>query len=284
MLDASQYELLDFGDGRKLEQFGGYLLDRPCPAAEGIARKRPDSWGRALARYDRTRGELGQWTIRAPLPEPWTISHGGLRLALKPTEFGHVGVFPEQAENWHWIAEQIRRAARPPSVLNLFAYTGASTLVAAVGGAAVTHVDAAQSTVNWARQNAELSSLGDAPIRWIAEDALKFARREIKRGHSYDAVILDPPSYGHGPHGEIWKLTEHLPELLALCAQLTAGAPEFMLLTCHTAGIGPRELKEFLVNAIEPKTEFNIELGELSLTTNDHRSLNSGSFARIARR
>ena len=162
-------------------------------------------------------------------------------LELKRTNFGHLGLFPEQAANWPWIAEQVA-SAPAMRVLNLFAYTGGSTLAAAAAGAEVVHVDAAKNIVAWARRNAALSGLADAPIHWIAEDALKFVKRELRRENRYDAVILDPPSYGHGAHGEVWRLSQHLPRLLELCGQLTAGRRRFMLLTCHTPDFEPARL------------------------------------------
>lgn len=232
---SPDYELIDFGGGRKLERFGPFSLDRPAPAAQNVARRQSAQWPRADARYERHPGQRGRWLFGTrPIREPWAIAWGPLRLELKLTEFGHLGLFPEQAGNWAWTARQVRAAERPLKVLNLFAYTGASTLAAAAAGAAVTHVDAAANVVAWARRNAELSGLGDAPIRWIADDALKFARREWKRGVQYDAVILDPPGYGHGPKGESWKLAEHLAELWSVCLQLTRGRPAFLLASCHS--------------------------------------------------
>ena len=253
MFDPTQYQLLDFGDGRRLERFGPVVLDRPCPAAESIRPVAPRLWSTAAARFERIEAEEGQWTLRGDPPRQWTIAHDRMILELKRTDFGHVGLFPEQAENWDWIAAQVRRvppsAASAMKILNLFAYTGGSTLAAAAAGAAVTHVDAARNIVAWARRNAELSGLAEAPVRWIAEDAVKFVNREIRRGNRYDAVILDPPSYGHGTHGEVWRLAEDLPRLLALCAELTTPRPRFVLLTCHTPGFSPIRLRELLGNS-----------------------------------
>lgn len=200
---------------------------------------------------------------------------------LKRTDFGHVGLFPEQAQNWDWIVEQVRHsssvAASPMKVLNLFAYTGGSTLAAAAVGAQVTHVDAARNIVAWARRNAKLSALGDAPIRWIAEDAVKFVTREIRRGHRYDAIILDPPSYGHGTHGEIWRLAEDLPRLLALCAAVTMPRPRFVLLTCHTPGFSPSALRELLAAAFGSA---QIDAAPLRLLTSTGQALSCGVAAR----
>ena len=217
-----------------MERFGSLVLDRPCLTAESTAKADPALWERADARFVRTEGKLGQWLSDRELPERWTITHGPLVFELKRTEFGHLGVFAEQAANWDGISQRLHRAQRPLRVLNLFAYTGGSTLTAAAAGAEVVHVDAARNVVAWARRNAELSGLADAPIRWITEEAMKFAGREIRRGNRYDAVILDPPSYGHGPRGEVWRLSKHLPRLVSMCGDLTTGRRRWLLLTCHT--------------------------------------------------
>ena len=206
MFSPDQYELLDLGSGRKLERFGDFVLDRPSPAAEGYRPSDPRLWVTAAARYQRTTGERGRWTKRDELPDAWTITYHDTKLTIKLTPFGHVGLFAEQQENWRWIDEQCRQFKQPPRVLNLFAYTGGSTLAAAHAGAEVVHIDAAKNVVHWARQNAELSGLVNAPIRWIAEDASKFVEREVRRGNRYQGIILDPPSYGHGPKGERWKI------------------------------------------------------------------------------
>jgi len=291
MFAPDQYQLLDFGDGRRLEQFGSWLLDRPCPAAEGFARAQPDAWQQADARFDRTEGEEGQWSLRQELPAQWTIAHGPLTFELKRAPAGHLGVFPEQATNWDWIADQLGKRGQslssegtvpfsPPRVLNLFAYTGGSTLTAAAAGAEVVHVDAAGNTVGWARRNAELSGLADRPIRWITEDALKFVKRELRRGSRYDAVVLDPPSYGHGPRGEVWRLSKHLPQLLELCGQLTAGRRRFMLLTCHTPGFDPARLEAMMAEALGEMGEATVTALELTIRSAAGRELPSGVVAR----
>jgi 23S rRNA (cytosine1962-C5)-methyltransferase len=292
MFMAEDYQLLDFGDGRRLERFGPFVLDRPCPAAETSDRANPDLWTRADARFD-GRDELrGEWTDRRELPERWVVGSGRLRFELKRTEFGHLGVFPEQAENWGWIGEQCRIACVLPApgnssetpalqrlrVLNLFAYTGGSTLAAAAAGAEVVHVDAAKNVVAWARRNAELSGLADVPIRWIAEDAEKFVKRELKRGNRYDAVILDPPSYGHGPRGEVWRLSKHLPRLLDFCAELTDRRRRFMLLTCHTPGYDAESLRRMMLAAVGE--ENTIVAHPLMIHASDGRRLPSGCVVR----
>jgi 23S rRNA (cytosine1962-C5)-methyltransferase len=317
--DAStgDYELLDFGAGRKLERFGDVVLDRPCPAAEGVVKSAPALWRTATARFERTRGDEGVWTCADKLPSNWEISISleerssrdptGRRLApatrwvaadvdvqgveirfrLQASPFGHVGVFPEQLQSWQWIVRQIGRNAKPQAaggrplrVLNLFAYTGGSTLAAAAAGAQVVHIDAARNIVERARRNAELSGLDDRPIRWITEDAMKFCQRELKRGNHYDAVILDPPSYGHGPKGEPWKIGEQLLPLLSMCGELTAEGRAFVLATCHTPGIGPAELAAYLSEGLFGHCGQPPTAGELFLQTRAGRRLPSGMFAR----
>jgi 23S rRNA (cytosine1962-C5)-methyltransferase len=307
------YELLDFGEGRKLERFAGIVLDRPCPAAEGVPKRSPDVWSQSTARYDRTQGEQGIWTPASALPPQWEVEFA-LRISRDPTgrrppatgsvaasesneassvkltfelqhsPFGHVGVFPEQRICWDWI---VRRAAKPQAavgrplrVLNLFAYTGGSTLAAAAAGAEVVHVDAARNIVERARRNAELSGLADRPVRWIVEDAAKFCRRELKRGNRYNAVILDPPSYGHGPKGEPWKIGDHLLPLLAICRDLTAECRALVLVTCHTPGIGPAELAAYVAEGLFGHCGEPPAAGELFLQAADGRRLSSGVFAR----
>jgi 23S rRNA (cytosine1962-C5)-methyltransferase len=214
------------------------------------------------------------------------VGHAAFRLQLDGLPSGQVGVFPEQCENWDWIARQIRRAkpqaeaGRNIKVLNLFAYTGASTLAAAGAGAEVVHVDAAKTIVDRARRNAELSGLADRPIRWIAEDAVKFCRRELNRGNRYDAVILDPPSYGHGPKGETWKVETDLLPLLKLCGELTSEGRAFILVTCHSPSIGTAELSAYLADGIFGNCGQPPAAGELSMQTADGRRLPSGVYAR----
>jgi 23S rRNA (cytosine1962-C5)-methyltransferase len=250
MFASEVYQLLDFGNGRRLERFGPWRLDRPCPAADDVPVARPALWASAQARFERTAANPGTWRLAAQVPQRWTIARGPLVFELKRTPFGHLGLFPEQAANWDWLAGRIASAGRPLKVLNLFAYTGASTLAAASAGAEVVHVDAAANVVAWARRNAKLSGLAEAPIHWIVEDVLKFAKRQWRRGARYDAVILDPPSYGHGARGEVWRLSKHLPRLLQLCARLTAGHRQFLLLTSHTPGFGPGRLQSLLDEAL----------------------------------
>jgi 23S rRNA (cytosine1962-C5)-methyltransferase len=298
MFESAQYQLLDFGEGRKLERFGDCVVDRPAPAADGIVRAQPDLWSQAASRFeflgDYRGGERGKWVPADALPARWTIAFGPLRFELKPTDFGHLGVFPEQEANWEWIAPQVQTAATDgmgPKVLNLFAHTGGSTLAAALAGAEVVHVDSAKSAVNWARRNAVLSGLADAPIRWIVEDAVRFVERELKRGNRYGGVILDPPSYGHGPAGETWKFEDDLPGLLTACAELMTGRRGFILLTCHTPSITPPLTEELLKCAMSAAPGFpaqaagasEVSADELFLVAGSGRRLPSGVVARWSR-
>jgi len=282
MFLPDQYELLDFGAGRKLERFGPFVLDRPSPASETARPRLPESaWSQASGRYQRVLGDQGVWS--GELPGKWIIRHGATVFELKASPFGHLGIFPEQAENWDWLQQQVERRPRS-KVLNLFAYTGGSTLAAVASGAEVVHVDSARGSVAAARRNAALSGLEDHPIRWITEDALKFARRELKRGNQYDAVILDPPSYGHGPSGEPWKLAEQLPELLELCAELTKGRRQFVLLTCHTPEFDAAMLESLMRETLGAERHVQISAGALKIEACAKHHLPCGTVARWAAR
>lgn len=277
--------LIDCGGGRRLEQFGPYLLDRPAPAAEGIEPAQPGLWREADGRYERSGRGAGTW-LGPRLPAgPWTVRLEGLTLELRLTETGQVGLFLEQVPLWRWIRRQVRAAGHPLEILNLFGHTGGSTLAAAAAGARVVHVDAARSAVAWARRNAALSGLEAAPIRWIVEDAERFVRRELRRGRRYDALILDPPSYGHGPLGEPWRLEERLSDLLRGCAALTSGRRVFLLVTTHTPGIGPDRLERELAAALPPDELRlgRLESGPLEIRAGAGGRLPAGAFARWTR-
>ncbi|MHB8900917.1 MAG: class I SAM-dependent methyltransferase, partial [Thermoguttaceae bacterium] len=254
------------------------VLDRPCPAVETTPRRDQRQWSRADARFAGRAGPNPTWSHNGTLPPCWSIVHGPLSLELKCTDFGHLGVFPEQAATWDWIGNQGRDFGPGMKVLNLFAYTGGCTLAAAAAGAQVVHLDAARNTVAWARRNAELSGLAGAPVRWIVEDAARFVRRELKRGNGYDAVILDPPSYGHGVGGQTWRLAQHLVPLLEDCARLTAGRRRYILLTCHTPGYGPQRLAEILAAACHDDAG-RVSSGPLGIRCVDGREMPSGVFA-----
>ena len=279
MFTTNEYQLIDFGKGRRLERFRGLVIDRPCPTAEGLGLSRPEAWGQADIRYERNAEGKGAWSQMERAPEDWSVCHGPVQLELRPTPLGQVGVFPEQAENWDWIEARIHRAGRPLRILNLFAYTGGATLAAAAAGAEVVHLDAAKTVVAWARRNASLSSLDSAPIRWIVDDATKFVDREVRRGNRYDAVVLDPPSYGHGPKGETWKIEKHLGSLLGRCAALTGGRPEFILVSCHSPGLTPGGLKGCLADSFRGVPAGSVQVHPLYLRTSDGRKLPSGLAA-----
>ncbi len=277
MFDHEEYALLDFGEGRKLERFGRYLLDRPSPAAADAPLGDRTLWPQAHARYVRQTADRGRWSPSDVLPDHWTVRHRHFALQLKPTPFGHLGVFPEQAENWEWIGHQIAQAARPLKMLNLFGYTGASSLAAAAAGAGeVVHIDSAANVVDWAKRNAVSSGLADAPIRWITEDARKFVARELRRGNRYDAVILDPPSFGHGPKGQAWHVEQHLPDLVEQVCRLMTEEPAFLLLTCHSPQFPADRLKALLADQVSGRTT----VVRLTLNSTDGRKLDSGLAVR----
>ncbi|MCD7927727.1 MAG: class I SAM-dependent methyltransferase [Oscillospiraceae bacterium] len=239
------YELLDCSGGEKLERWGGYTLVRPDPQAIWHTSRTHPGWNRYDARYVRSRSGGGGWE-RNRLPERWTVTYKNLTFHVKPMNFKHTGLFPEQAANWDFAAQQIRSTGRPIRVLNLFAYTGGATVACAAAGASVCHVDAARGMVAWARENAAASGLEDRPIRWIVDDCAKFVEREIRRGRRYDAVIMDPPSYGRGPSGEVWKLEENLWDFVELTAQVLSDQPLFFLINSYTTGLAPAVLTYLL--------------------------------------
>jgi 23S rRNA (cytosine1962-C5)-methyltransferase len=280
-LFSSDYQLIDAGAGRKLERFGAHVLDRPAPAAVS-ARRDPALWEQAVARFERGAGGQGQWTFARTVAPVWAMRCGHLTFELKFAKYGQVGLFPEQMDEWAWIAQQTCAASGTPRILNLFAHTGGSTLAAAAAGAEVTHVDAASSAVAWARRNAEASDLADRPIRWITEDAVKFARRELRRGRKYDAVILDPPSYGHGPHGESWKLQERLAELVELCLDLLSRDRLFVLLTSHSGELATATglLKGVLTAAPRLRDGGTLSASDMILTAKSGARLHSGACVR----
>lgn len=243
--DWSDFELLDASGGEKLERWGSVILARPDPQVIWDTPKGSE-WGRVNARYHRSAAGGGSWEIRS-LPRPeWEVSYRELRFHIRPTGFKHTGLFPEQAVNWDFMAAKIRAAGRPVRVLNLFAYTGGATLACAAAGAGVVHVDAAKGMVQWARDNAKLSGLEGAPVRWIVDDCKKFLEREIRRGSRYDGIVMDPPSYGRGPGGEVWKLEESVYELCRLAAQVLAGDALFLLLNSYTTGLSASVMEYLL--------------------------------------
>ena len=236
-----EYEVMDCSCGEKLERWGDYILVRPDPQVIWDTPKKLKGWHSPNGHYHRSKKGGGEWEF-FNLPE----HYNSLTFHLKPFSFKHTGLFPEQAVNWDWFGNKIRNANRPIKVLNLFAYTGGATLAAAAAGASVTHVDASKGMVTWAKENAVASGLGDAPIRWLVDDCVKFVEREIRRGNHYDAIIMDPPSYGRGPKGEIWKIEEAIHPLVKLCVQLLSDKPLFFLINSYTTGLQPAVLAYML--------------------------------------
>ena len=262
------YEVLDTSDGEKLERWASFYLVRPDPQVIWSTPRQDPRWKRFAARYARSSTGGGHWSAHH-LPEHWCIRYRELTFQVKPMNFKHTGVFPEQAANWDFIDDQIRRAGRPVSVLNLFAYTGGATLAAAAAGASVCHVDAAKGMVAWARENAAASGLSGAPIRWIIDDCAKFVEREIKRGRRYDAVIMDPPSYGRGPSGEIWKLEKDLFPFLKLVSGVLSEDPLFFIINSYTTGLAPSVLTCLLDSVVTPRFGGGTVSDELGLPVTD---------------
>ena len=258
------YELIDCGGGEKLERWGKHVLVRPDPQAIWQTPRNNPLWRRPDARYARASTGGGAWE-KKDVPAQWQVRYRELTFQVKPMNFKHTGLFPEQAANWDFAMEQIRRARRPISVLNLFAYTGGATVACAAAGASVCHVDAARGMVSWGRDNARASGLEDAPIRWIVDDCAKFVEREIRRGRRYDAVIMDPPSYGRGPSGEVWKLEDSLWPFVELVAGVLSDEPLFFLINSYTTGLAPSVLTYILESLITPKYGGRTRSDELGL-------------------
>ncbi len=246
------YQVIDTSSGEKLEKWGDYILLRPDPQVIWKTPKKNPMWKRINAHYHRSSKGGGEWEF-FDLPDEWTISYRDLRFRLKPFSFKHTGLFPEQAVNWDWMSDRIKNAGRPVKALNLFAYTGGATLAMAAAGAAVTHVDASKGMVAWAKENAQASHLEDKPIRWLVDDCKKFVEREIRRGNHYDAILMDPPSYGRGPKGEIWKMEDSIYEFLELSAQLLSDRPLFFVINSYTTGLAPAVLKYLLSTVLKDK-------------------------------
>ncbi len=261
------YEVIDTSGGEKLERWGDYILVRPDPQVIWDTPRTDRRWKQKNGHYHRSSKGGGEWEF-FQLPEEWSIRYRELTFRLKPFSFKHTGLFPEQAANWDWFSSIIRdrkKAGQPVKVLNLFAYTGGATLSAAKAGAAVTHVDASKGMVSWAKENAAASGLAEAPIRWLVDDCAKFVEREIRRGNTYDAIIMDPPSYGRGPKGEIWKIEESIFPFLRLTAQILSKDACFFLINSYTTGLQPAVLSYMLQTVITPQFGGHVEAGEIGL-------------------
>ena len=262
------YEVLDTSDGEKLERWGRYVLVRPDPQVIWRTPRTDPRWRKYDARYLRSSTGGGKWSDHH-LPERWQVRYKALTFNVKPMNFKHTGVFPEQAANWDYIMQTIQAANRPIRVLNLFAYTGGATLAAAAAGASVCHVDAAKGMVAWAKENARASGLENAPIRWIIDDCGKFVEREIRRGHQYDAIIMDPPSYGRGPSGEIWKLEQNLYPFVELVSGVLSDDPLFVIINSYTTGLAPSVLGCIMDSVFRPKFGGSSQCDELGLPITD---------------
>ena len=263
------YELLDASRGERLERWGDILLIRPDPQVLWDTPRRDSRWKQAHARYHRSHTGGGQWERLRPLPDSWQITYGGLTFALKPMGFKHTGLFPEQAVNWDLMQGLIRGAGRPIRVLNLFGYTGAATLACVEAGAHVTHVDASKGMVAWGRENAVLSGLSDRPMRWLVDDCGKFVQRELRRGNTYDGILMDPPSYGRGPGGEVWKLEEQIYPLVAECVKLLSDRPLFFLINSYTTGLSPSVMQYVLGSLMPAGVGGRLEADEIGLPVTD---------------
>lgn len=249
------YEVLDTAHGEKLERWGNVLLRRPDPQVIWKKEGNPALWKKADGFYHRSKSGGGSWEFSKKLPDRWQISYGKLKFFVRPTGFKHTGLFPEQAVNWDYIGKKISGETRKINVLNLFAYTGGATLAAAAAGADVVHVDASKGMVSWAKENLELSGLRDRYVRFIVDDCEKFVAREIKRGHFYDGIIMDPPSYGRGPGGEMWKMEDKIYDLVKLCSNLFSDNPLFFIINSYTTGLAPTVIKNIISLALSEKAE-----------------------------
>lgn len=280
-LPYAEYELLDSGEGEKLERYGKFVLSRPDPQALWNKRLPVSDWQKADAVFAHS-GTKGGWKKNSRVPEKWKIEFGGFNFFIKPTAFKHTGLFPEQEPNWQWIINNIKSAGlnRPASVLNLFGYTGGATLAALSAGAEVAHVDGSKSAITWAKENAVLSGLADRPVRWILDDAREFVKREIRRGVRYDGIIMDPPAFGHGPKKELWKIENDFLGLMKLCEEVLSKSPIFFLINGYSAGYSPIAYENNL-SPLAKKFGGEIEKGELAIEESESgRLLPAGIFAR----
>ena len=258
------YEVIDTSKGEKLERWGDYILVRPDPQVIWDTKRNDPRWKKKNGHYHRSRAGGGEWEF-FDLPEEWQIGYNELKFNLKPFSFKHTGLFPEQATNWEWFSNLIKNAGRPIKVLNLFAYTGGATLSASAAGASVTHGDAAKGMVGWAKENAASSNLADRPIRWLVDDCVKFVEREIRRGNKYDAIIMDPPSYGRGPKGEIWKIEDSIFPFIELTMDILSDDPLFYLVNSYTTGLQPAVLTYMLSMTVKKKYGGEVESSEIGL-------------------
>ena len=273
------YEILDMANGEKLERWGNIYLIRPDPQIIWKEKTFPEKWKKANAKYIRSSTGGGAWNYKNKFPESWQIHYKDLKFLVKPMGFKHTGLFPEQAVNWDWMIEKIQSAGRPIKVLNLFAYTGGASVACSYAGASVCHVDSSKGMVTWAKENVTASGLADRKVRYIVDDVVKFVSREIRRGNTYDAIIMDPPSYGRGTNGEVWKFEENLPDLISLCSKVLSEKPLFFLINSYTTGISSMVLENLLRLNIKKGGIFSH--GEIGLPMTDSKLiLPCGIYAR----
>ncbi len=263
--DWKDYKIIDTSNGEKLEKWGNTVFIRPDPQIIWDTERQNPLWRKADGHYHRSKKGGGEWEFHKKIKESWTISYKDLKFVIRPTGFKHTGLFPEQAVNWDYFDKKIKEANRPIKVLNLFAYTGGATLACAKAGASVCHVDASKGMVAWARENAAASNLTDKPIRWIVDDCEKFVMREIRRGNKYDAIIMDPPSYGRGPSGEVWQLEEHIYGLVDLCSRVLSDNPLFFALNSYTTGLSPSVMEYLIGVTVGKKYKGKVTSDEIGL-------------------
>ncbi len=274
------YKLLDATDGMRLESWGGIILVRPDPQVVWKSARKSDLWEKAHAVYHRSEKGGGNWEIKKSFKEKWNINYKDLKFIVSPTGFKHTGLFPEQAVNWDEYAKMIKKENREINVLNLFSYTGGATLACAKAGAKVCHVDASKGMVQWARDNAKISNLSDAPIRWIVDDCIKFVQREIRRGNRYDAIIMDPPSYGRGPNGEVWKLEDNIYDLIKMCSEILSDDPLFFAINSYTTGVSASTMEYMIEEEIGTKFKGVVSSDEIGITVqSSNKALACGSTA-----
>lgn len=275
--ESDGYKLLDAGEGEKLEQFGDVVVRRPDPQALWKKALPQSEWEKARAFFSARSGEKGSWVLNEDLKSGWTTEIDEIKFKLKPAAFKHVGVFPEQQPNWRWIREKIKEVARPVSVLNLFGYTGGATIAALQAGAEVCHLDGSRTAIQAARENAALTGVADKPVRWILDDARLFIKREIKRGRKYDAIIMDPPAFGHGPGGELWKIEDDFLPFLDLCVEVMSDKTLFFLINGYASGYSAMAYENNLKGLFKGG---KIESGELAILDQSERRLPAGIFSR----
>ena len=263
--DWKDYKILDMADGQKLEKWGDVILSRPDPQIIWKSKSYPEKWKNINATYHRSKTGGGSWEFTKKMPQQWQIKYKELTFNIKPMGFKHTGIFPEQAVNWDWMIEKIRNAKRDIKVLNLFAYTGGATVACSYAGASVCHVDSSKGMVAWAKDNIKSSGLEERPVRYIVDDVVKFVNREIRRGNKYDAIIMDPPSYGRGANGEVWQFENNIYDLVELCTNVLSDNPLFFLINSYTTGISSKVLEDILNLTVAKKYRGKLESGEIGI-------------------